>query len=165
MDTILISCTLLLFCLLLARAAKAMALKPASEDEIAGIQPDRFRILERLLSDAGPEYLRGVGASDQLLTRYRKSRRQLTLRFLRNAQRDFDRLAFAAWQQIRTAPASETHLLRELTMLRVGFAWRIASLRMRVWLGVRTLDPLESRALSGALLQLKSLPAAARAAA
>jgi hypothetical protein len=122
----------------------------------------RYRPMERLLAEDDLSYLTALGLDQRTLKQFRKERRRLFGRYLRNLQADFWSLHAAARALLIEAPADRPELAAAI--LRQQFAFQRTVWMIRVGLLVpgfsgataevsRLLDLTESMGSSAKLVQ------------
>jgi hypothetical protein len=111
---------------------------------------DRYRPMERLLAADEASYLSTAGLSHSELKQFRKQRRRLFERYLRNLEADFARLHSAARTLVLDAPEDRPELAAAIIRQQIAFKRTVWTVR----LGLRVPGFSGAAAQVGRLLEL-----------
>ena len=117
-----------------------------------GFSVDRYRPMQRLLSEDDCTFLKGQrGYHPSILQSLRHDRRRVFRMYLRSLNRDFNRLYWAAKEAVMFSHAGEAGLLTMIVRQRVLFLWALSLVEMRLVLHAAGIGTVDVRPVLGAL--------------
>ena len=96
--------------------------------------PDRFRPMERILSNSDFAWASSQGLSSKELWKLRAERRKVFRVYLKNLVRDFNKLHYAARAILITSESDRPELAGKLIQMRVSFQRALWGVRLRLLL-------------------------------
>jgi hypothetical protein len=129
---------------------------PCDLDWVDKFSINRYRPMQRLLSEADSDFLlQECGYDKRVMRAVLAQRRRLFRVYLRNLNRDFGRLHYAARLLLLDSPVDRPELAQQLVQMRVAFFWAVLGVHYRLVLHAAGIGNVDVRGLLNAVEGLR----------